>query len=105
MVDTMFGVQRLQELARENDTPLFMCFIDVTKAYDCVDHTVLWTVLARVGKPPRMLAVIRQFYDGMQACVRSDDGECSGMFEEQGIRQRRALAPLLFNICLSLIHI
>ena len=101
MVDTMFGVQRLQELARENDTPLFMCFIDVTKAYDCVDHTVLWTVLARVGKPPRMLAVIRQFYDGMQACVRSDDGECSGMFEEQGIRQRRALAPLLFNICFA----
>ena len=57
-VDMMFVVRRLQELARKKDTPLFMCFIDLTKAYDSVDRTLLWTVLARFGIPPRMLAVI-----------------------------------------------
>jgi len=97
-VDMMFVVRRLQELARK-DTPLFMCFIDLTKAYDSVDRTLLWTVLARFGIPPRMLAVIRQFHDGMRACVRLDDGECSDMFDvEQGLRQGCVLAPLLFNI-------
>ena len=86
-VDMMFVVRRLQELARKKDTPLFMCFIDLTKAYDSVDRTLLWTVLARFGIPPRMLAVIRQFHDGMRACVRLDDGECSDMFDvEQGLR-------------------
>ena len=77
----MFVVRRLQELARKKDTPLFMCFIDLTKAYDSVDRTLLWTVLARFGIPPRMLAVIRQFHDGMRACVRLDGGECSDMFD------------------------
>ena len=63
-------VRRLQELSRKKDTPLFMCFIDLTKACDSVDRTLVWTVLARFGIPPRMLAVIRQFHDGMWACVR-----------------------------------
>ena len=99
-VNMMFVVRRLQELARKKDTPLFMCFIDLTKAYDSVHHTLLWTVLARFDIPPRTLAVIRQFHDGMRTCARLD-GEFSDMFDvEQGLRQGCVLAPLLFNICL-----
>ena len=68
-VGMMFVVRRLQQLARKKDTPLYMCFIDLTKAYDSVDRILLWDVLARCGVPPRMLAGIRQFHDGMQhAC-------------------------------------
>ena len=98
-VDMMFVVRRLQELARKNHTPLYLCFIDLTKAYDSVDRTLLWDVLARFGAPPRMLAVIRQFHDGMQAFVRLDDGECSDKFDVgQGLRQGCVLGPLLFNM-------
>ena len=46
-----------------------------------------------------MIAVIRQFHDGMRACVRLDDRVCSGWFAvEQGLRQGCVLALLLFNI-------
>ena len=42
---------------------------------------------------------MRQFHDGMRACVRLDDGVCSGWFAmEQGLRQGCVLAPLPFNI-------
>ena len=95
-VDMIFLVRRLQELARKKDTPLFMCFIVLIKAYASVDRTLLWTVLARFGIPPRMLAVIRQFHDGMRECVRLDDGERSHMFDgQQGLRQGCVLAPCL----------
>ena len=57
-VDIVFVVRRLQELARKKDTPLFMRFIDLTKAYDFVDRTLLWTASARFGIPPRMLSLI-----------------------------------------------
>ena len=45
-----------------------------------------------------MFAVIRQFHDGMQACVRLDE-ECSDKFDVgQGLRQGCELAQLLFNM-------
>ena len=95
----MFVVRRLQEIRRKAGVSLFMCFIDLQKAYDTVDLTLLWLVLARIGVPPQMIAVIQQFHDGMRAYVRPDDGVRSDWFEvEQGLRQGYVLSPLLFNI-------
>ena len=46
-----------------------------------------------------MVCAIRQFYDGMRACLRLDDGECSDMFEVgQGLGQGCVLASMLFNM-------
>ena len=40
--DTMFVIRRLQELARKKRIPrYYVCFIDLTKAYDSVDRTLL----------------------------------------------------------------
>ena len=51
------------------------------------------------GVPQNMISVIRQFHDGMRACVRLDDRVCSRWFAvEQGLRQACVLALLLFNI-------
>ena len=95
----MFVIRPLQELARKKRIPLYVCFIDLTKAYDSVDRTLLWTVLACFGVPQNIISVIRQFHDGMRAFVWLDDRVCLGWFAvEQGLRQGRVLAPLLFNI-------
>ena len=72
----MFVVRRLQELGRKARVPLFLYFIDLQKAYDSVDCTLLWQVLACFGVPPQMIEVIRQFHDGMRTCVRNDDHRC-----------------------------
>ena len=97
--DMTFVVRRLQEIGRKAGVSLFMCFIDLQKAYDTVDRTLLWQVLTRIGVPPQMIAVIQQFYNRMRACVRPDVGVCLDWFEvEQGLRQGCVLSPLLFNI-------
>ena len=98
-IDMMFVIRRLQELARKKRTSLYVCFINLTKAYDSIDRTFLWTVLARPGVPQNLVSVIRQFHDGMRTCVRLDDRVCSRWLAvKQGLRQGCVLALILFNI-------
>ena len=79
-------------------------FFNLTNAYDSVDRTLLWTVLARFGVPQNMMSTVRQFHDGMRACVRLDNRVCSGWFAvEQGLRQGCVLVLLLFSIFLTVV--
>ena len=95
----IYVVRGVQGLAREKDLPLLMCFTDLQKAYDSVDRSLLWKVLARYGVPAKLISNIRQFHDGMRAWVRLDSGETSEWFAvEQGLRQGCVIAPDLFNI-------
>ena len=56
-------------------------------------------ILSRYGVPPRMIAVIHQFHEGIRACVRNDNGDCSEGFNvEHGLRQGCVLSPLFLNI-------
>ena len=99
--DMVFVVHRLQEIGWKAGVFLFMCFIDLQKAYKTIAHTLLWQVLTRIGVPPRMIAAIRQFHDGTRACVQPDDGVCSEWFEvEQGLRRGYVISPLL--TCLTI---
>ena len=82
-------VRWLQELGRQRKIPLFVCFIDLQKAYDSVDRELLWEVLTRSGVPTKMQRSFRNFQDGMPARVRTNnDGEHSECFYlTQGLRQ------------------
>ena len=64
------------------------------------------TLLARFGVPHIMISVIRQFHNGLRACVRLDDRVCSGWFAvEHSLREGCVLAPLLFNIFAAVINV
>ena len=97
-IDMVFVIHWLQELARKKRIPSYARFIDLLiKAYDSVDRTLIWTVLARFGVPQKnRVSVTRQFHDGMRACVRLNGGVCSGCFVvEHGLCQGCVLVPPL----------
>ena len=71
--DMVFVVRRLQEIGWKAGVLLFMYSNDLQKAYGTVDRTLLWQVLTRIGLPPQMVGVIRQFHDGMRARVQPGD--------------------------------
>ena len=42
----------IREKAREFQKNIYFCFIDYTKAFDCVAHNKLWKILKEIGMPP-----------------------------------------------------
>ena len=54
--------------------------------------------MAKFGYPPRFIAMVRQFYNDMQARVRND-GEFSEPFEvTDGVKQGCVMAPTLYSM-------
>ena len=54
------------------------CFIDYTKAFDCVDHNKLWKILKEMGIPDRLTCLLRHLYAGQEATVRTVHGTTDG---------------------------
>ena len=72
-----------------------MTFVDLTKAFDT------GVVIAKFGCPPRFIAMVRQFLDGMQARVQND-GEYSEPFRvTNGVKQGCVMAPRLLSMMFS----
>ena len=97
-IDMIFSLRQLQEKCREQHMPLYLAFIDLTKAFDLVSRDGLFTVLAKVGCPPKLLSIIQSFHDGMKGTVQYD-GSTSPQFDIlSGVKQGCVLAPTLFGI-------
>ena len=43
--DQIANICWIMEKAREFQKNIYFCFIDYTKAFDCVDHNKLWKIL------------------------------------------------------------
>ena len=48
-IDMIFSLRQLQEKSREKRKPLYIVFIDLTKAVDLIGRKGLFTLLQRIG--------------------------------------------------------
>ena len=62
------------EKARESQKNIYFCFIDYAKAFDCVDHKKLWTILQAMGTPDHLTCLLRNLYESQEATVRTGYG-------------------------------
>ena len=49
--DRISNIHCIIEKAREFQKNISFCFTDYAKAFDCVDHNKLWTILKEMGIP------------------------------------------------------
>ena len=49
--DQIANIRWIIEKAGEFHKNICFCFIDYTKAFDCVDHNKLWRILQEMGIP------------------------------------------------------
>ena len=83
------------EKAREFQKNIYFCFIDSTKAFDCVDHNKLWKILKEIRIPDHLTCLLRNIYAGQEATVRTGRGTTDWFHIGKGVRQRLYIATLL----------
>ncbi|XP_033111734.1 uncharacterized protein LOC117112703 [Anneissia japonica] len=79
-VDMIFSLRQLQEKCREQQMPLFIAFVDLTKAFDTISRAGLYKILEKIGCPPKLLNLIHSFHKHMHGTVQFDDST-SNSFE------------------------
>ena len=77
---------------------IYFCFIDYTKAFDCVDHNKLWNSLKEMGIPDHLTCLLRNLYAGQAAAVRTGHGTHTGSKFGKEYVQAVCLSPCLFNL-------
>ncbi|XP_035688750.1 SCO-spondin-like [Branchiostoma floridae] len=91
------------EKSREQGQPLYMLFIDLTKAFDLVSRKGLFELLKKIGCPPKLSSMVVSFHTDMKGTVLFD-GSCSDSFSiKSGVKQGCVLAPTLFGIFFSIL--
>ena len=72
--DQIANICWIMEKARECQKNIYFWFTDYAKAFDCVDHNKLWSILKEMGIPDRLTCLLRNLYVGQEATVRTGHG-------------------------------
>ena len=97
----IFCLRQVQEKSIEQDRPLYMVFVDFSKAFDTLGRTGLWQLVSKYDSPEKFTTIIEALHNGKMANV-SVGGEVSESFSvTNGVKQGCVLASTLFSIFLS----
>jgi len=90
--------RQLQEKCIEQQFPLYVAFIDFTKAFDLVSSCGLFANIRRCGCPDTLLNIILKLHDDMHAAVQVNGSRSRRFLMKRGVKQGCVLAPTLFAI-------
>ena len=82
----------------ESHSDVYGCFIDISKAFDSVDHNILMNKLLERGVPAMYVNVIKYWYSNQLVQVRYLSSVSDGWLINNGVRQGGVLSGLFFGL-------
>ena len=96
--DQIANIHWIIEKGREFHKNMYFCFSNYAKAFDCVDHNIMWKILKEVGIPGHLIYLLRNLYADQEATVRTGHGTIDWFQIGKAVRQGCILSPCLFNL-------
>jgi len=98
----IFSLRQIQEKCIEQNIPLYMIFVDFTKAFNTVNRSTLWMVLKKLGCTNQFTNLIAALHTGMKAFVKLKRNFSAPLEITNSVKQGCVLAPTLFSIYLTM---
>ena len=83
---------------RHRKRPLFVCFVDLRKAYDTTVRQTVWNRLHALGVRGKILHALASFYRSVTFRLKFADGVSESCQTNIGVRQGCPLSPFLFGV-------
>ena len=95
--DQIPNIYWIIEKTREFQKNIYFCFVDYTKAFDCVDQNNLWKILRHWNTGPPYLPPEKSIWRS-RSNSRTRHGTMNWFKTGKGIHQGCILSPCLFNL-------
>ena len=96
--DQIANIHWIIKKASEFQKNIYFCLIDYAKAFDCVDHNKLSTILKEMGIPDHLTCLLGNMHAGQEATVRTGHGTTDWFQIGKGVHQGCILSLCLFNL-------
>jgi hypothetical protein len=97
----IFILKELIDFNISSNTPLYTCFLDASKAFDRVNHSLLFDKLLRRGMPALIVRLLYTWYSSQEFYVKWCNIFSMPFKVSNGVRQGSNLSPVLFNVYLN----
>lgn len=100
----IFSLRQLQEKAIEQNQPLYMIFVDFSKAFDTADRETLWKVLKLYGCFEKVVHTTTLFHERITGAVRITGDTGEALTINHSVKQGCVLAPTVFSFYLAAVQ-
>ena len=94
----IYTLKEVIDFYKSQSTSIYVCFMDASKAFDRVNHWLLFKKLIDRGMPLIFVRILMEWYTTQKACVRWESAVSDSFVVTNGVRQGGILSPLIFNV-------
>ena len=100
-IEQIICLEQIIEKSIEFNNPVFIAFIDFTKAFDSIKLDRLWNLLAKTKINKRYIRLLKETYDNSTASIKTDLGISKPVSIHKGVKQGDVLSAILFCIVIA----
>ena len=100
-VEAIYILRRMQKKYLEKNMKLFICFIELEKAFDRVSRKMLEWALIKKLVPERLVQAVMSMYKGAKMRVQVEGGHLEEFDVSVGLHQASVFSPFLFSLVLD----
>ena len=102
-IDAVFILRQIQEECLVKQKKLYMCFVDLEKAFDGVPRKFVECAMRKMGNPEALVMTVLSLYKGTSTKVKVEKHFLEEFEVNVGVHQGSILSPLLFAIVVDVV--